>query len=159
MTFTIVQARSSDDLKSIYTLFRAYAIALGLDISFQNFEDELATLPGKYAPPQGVLLLAKSDSTGEAIGCVGLRPLNLEGTCEMKRLYVSPTGRNTGVGKALAEAVIVEAKRLGYERMVLDTLGSMTTPLKLYRGLGFHDIQPYYHNPLEDVVFLELLLK
>lgn len=159
MSFTIVQAQSPDDLKSIHTLFRAYAIALGLDISFQNFEDELATLPGKYAPPKGVLLLAKSDATGDAIGCVGLRPLDLEGTCEMKRLYVSPAGRGTGVGKSLAEAIIAESKRLGYERMVLDTLGSMTTPLKLYRGLGFHDIQPYYHNPLEDVVFLELSLK
>lgn len=159
MSFTIVQAQSSDDLKSIHILFRAYAIALGLDISFQNFEDELATLPGKYAPPKGVLLLAKSNATAEAIGCVGLRPLNLEETCEMKRLYVSPTGRGTGVGKALAEAVVTEAKQLGYGRMVLDTLGSMTTPLKLYRGLGFHDIEPYYHNPLDNVVFLELDLK
>jgi len=76
----------------------------------------------------------------------------------MKRLFVSPEGRGTGVGKALAEAVVVEAKRLGYGKMVLDTLGSMTTPLKLYRGLGFRDIDPYYHNPLDDVIFLELTL-
>jgi ribosomal protein S18 acetylase RimI-like enzyme len=76
----------------------------------------------------------------------------------MKRLFVSPEGRGIGVGKALAEAIVVEAKQLGYRRMVLDTLGSMTTPLKLYRGLGFRDIEPYYHNPLEDVVFLELAL-
>lgn len=158
MSFTITQAQSPSDLKSIQTLFQAYAIGLGLDISFQNFEHELANLPGKYASPKGSLLLAKSTSTREAIGCVGLRPLESEGTCEMKRLYVSPEGRGTGVGKALAEAVVVEAKGLGYEKMVLDTLGSMTTPLKLYRGLGFRDIEPYYHNPLADVVYLELTL-
>jgi len=158
MSFAIAQAHSAEDLHSTRALFQAYAIGLGLDISFQDFENELATLPGKYAPTSGALLLAKSTSRGKAIGCVGLRPLQPEGTCEMKRLYVSPEGRGTGVGKALAEAVIAEAKRLGYERLVLDTLGSMTTPLKLYRGLGFKDIEPYYHNPLEDVVFLELTL-
>lgn len=157
MSFTITQAHSAEDLSSIRILFQAYAVGLGLDISFQNFDHELANLPGKYAPPNGALLLAKSTSTGEAIGCVGLRSLT-EGTCEMKRLFVSPEGRGTGVGKALAEAVVVEAKHLGYGRMVLDTLGSMTTPLKLYRGLGFRDIEPYYHNPLDDVIFLELTL-
>lgn len=159
MSFTITQAHSADDLNSIKTLFQAYVVGLGLDISFQNFDHELASLPGKYTPPSGALLLAKSASTGEAIGCVGLRPLQPEGTCEMKRLYVSPKGRGTGVGRALAEAVVAEAKHLGYGRMVLDTLGSMTTPLKLYRGLGFRDIEPYYHNPLGDVIFLELALK
>jgi putative acetyltransferase len=158
MSFTITQAHSPEDLRSIQALFQAYAIGLGLDISFQNFDHELASLPGKYAPTSGALLLAKSTSTGKAIGCVGLRSLQPEGTCEMKRLYVSPEGRGTGVGKALAEAVVAEAKRLGYRRMVLDTLGSMTTPLKLYRGLGFRDIEAYYHNPLDDVVFLELTL-
>ena len=159
MSFTITQAHTAEDLSSIKTLFQAYAIGLGLDISFQNFEHELANLPGKYAPPSGALLLARSTSTGEAIGCAGLRPLQPEGTCEMKRLYVSPEGRGTGVGKALAEAVISGAKRLGYGRIVLDTLGSMVTPLKLYRELGFRDIEPYYHNPLGDVIFLELALK
>jgi putative acetyltransferase len=158
MAFTITQAQSAEDLESIQTLFQAYATGLGLDISFQNFDHELANLPGKYAPPKGALLLAKSTTSGEAIGCVGLRPLDMESTCEMKRLYVSPAGRGTGVGRALAEAIIVEAKRLGYGRMVLDTLGSMTTPLKLYRGLRLKDIEPYYHNPLADVVYLELKL-
>ena len=148
MPFNIAPAQSPDDLEAARALFRSYAVALGLDISFQGFEDELTTLPGKYAPPRGLLLLAKSDSTGEAIGCVGLRPLDLEGTCEMKRLYVNPRGRGTGVGKALAESVVSGAKRLGYGRVVLDTLGSMTAAQKLYRGLGFHDIEPCYHNPL-----------
>ncbi|GAB7335197.1 hypothetical protein MBLNU13_g07621t1 [Cladosporium sp. NU13] len=137
MSFTIIQAQSAEDLSSIKTLFQAYAVGLGLDISFQNFDHELVNLPGKYAPPSGALLLAKSTSTGKAIG---------------------PEGRGTGVGKALAEAVVAKAKRLGYARMVLDTLGSMVTPLKLYRGLGFKDIEPYYHNPLGDVIFLELIL-
>jgi putative acetyltransferase len=159
MSFTITQAQSPEDLNSIQTLFQGYAIGLGLDISFQNFNHELANLPGEYAPPNGALLLAKSTTSGEAIGCVGLRPLDLESTCEMKRLYVSPAGRGTGVGRALAEAIIVEAKRLGYGKMLLDTLGSMTTPLKLYRGLGFRDIKPYYHNPLADAVYLELKLR
>jgi putative acetyltransferase len=158
MSFTITQAQSAEDLESIQTLFQAYATGLGLDISFQNFDHELANLPGKYAPPKGALLLAKSTTSGEAIGCIGLRPLDMESTCEMKRLYVSPAGRGTGVGRALAEAIIVDAKRLGYGRMVLDTLGSMTTPLKLYRGLRLKDIEPYYHNPLADVVYLELKL-
>jgi putative acetyltransferase len=158
MSFTITQAQSAEDLESIQTLFQAYATGLGLDISFQNFDHELANLPGKYAPPKSALLLAKSTTSGEAIGCIGLRPLDMESTCEMKRLYVSPAGRGTGVGRALAEAIIVEAKRLGYGRMVLDTLGSMTTPLKLYRGLRLKDIEPYYHNPLADVVYLELKL-
>jgi putative acetyltransferase len=158
MAFTITQAQSAEDLESIQTLFQAYATGLGLDISFQNFDHELANLPGKSAPPKGALLLAKSTTSGEAIGCIGLRPLDMESTCEMKRLYVSPAGRGTGVGRALAEAIIVDAKRLGYGRMVLDTLGSMTTPLKLYRGLRLKDIEPYYHNPLADVVYLELKL-
>jgi putative acetyltransferase len=157
MSFTIHQAQSPEDLESIQTLFQAYAIGLGLDISFQNFNHELANLPGKYAPPKGALLLAKS-STGEAIGCVGLRPLDLESTSEMKRLYVSPAGRGTGVGRALAEGTVIEAKRLGYGKMVLDTLGPMTTALKPYRGLGFKDIEAYYHNPLADVVYLALTL-
>lgn len=158
MSFTITPASTSTDLASIKILFTAYATALNLDLSFQSFSTELSTLPGKYAPPTGSLLLAKSTSTGEAIGCVGVRPLDSNDICEMKRLYVSPAGRGTGVGKALAQAVVVEAKRLGYRAMRLDTLASMTTPLKLYRGMGFRDIEAYYHNPLEGVHYLELEL-
>lgn len=158
MSYTITPASTPQDLTSITTLFQAYATALGLDLSFQDFTNELATLPGKYAPPTGGLLLAKSTSTGEAIGCVGVRPLEPKGVCEMKRLYVSPAGRGTGIGKALGEAIIAEAKRLGYRTMRLDTLASMTSALRLYRSLGFQDIEAYYANPLEEVVYLELKL-
>lgn len=157
MSYTITPASTPADLTSISTLFKAYATALGLDLSFQGFADELATLPGKYAPPTGALLLAKSTSTGEAIGCVGVRPL-AEGVCEMKRLYVSPVGRGSGMGKTLGEAIIVEARRLGYRSMRLDTLASMTPALNLYRSLGFQEIEAYYANPLEEVVYLELRL-
>lgn len=158
MSYNITPISTPQDLTSITTLFQAYATALNLDLSFQDFTNELATLPGKYAPPTGALLLAKSTSTGEAIGCVGVRPLEPKGVCEMKRLYVSPAGRGTGIGKALGEAIIAEAKRLGYHAMRLDTLASMTSALRLYRSLGFQDIEAYYANPLEEVVYLELKL-
>lgn len=158
MSYTITPATTPTDLASAATLFQAYATGLGQDLSFQDFSNELATLPGKYAPPTGALLLAKSTTTSEAIGCVAVRPLQPAGVCEMKRLYVSPAGRGTGVGKALARVVIEEARRLGYSSMKLDTLSSMTAPLKLYRGLGFKEIEAYYANPLDGVVYLELAL-
>lgn len=159
MSYTITPVTTAADLTSTTTLFEAYATALGLDLSFQGFANELATLPGKYSPPTGALLLAKSTSTGEAVGCVGVRPLEPRGVCEMKRLYVSPAGRGGGIGKALAEAVILEAKRLGYQAIRLDTLASMASALGLYRSLGFEEIDAYYANPLEDTVYLELKLR
>lgn len=157
--FTITPATTPHDLASAATLFQAYATALGQDLTFQNFTTELSTLPGKYAPPTGALLLAKSTSTNEAIGCVAVRPLEPAGVCEMKRLYVSPAGRGTGVGRALAEAVIAEAKELGYASMVLDTLASLRPALELYKALGFREIEAYYANPLEEVIYLELALR
>lgn len=158
MSYKITPALTPTDLASTTTLFQAYATALGLDLSFQDFAAELSSLPGKYSPPTGSLLLAKSTSTNEAIGCVGVRPLDSPGVCEMKRLYVSPAGRGSGIGKALAEAIVVEAKRLGYRAMRLDTLASMTSARGLYRSLGFREIEAYYANPLEEVVYLELKL-
>lgn len=158
--FTITPATTPSDLASAATLFRAYATALGQDLTFQNFTQELSTLPGKYSPPTGALLLAKTSTTNEAIGCVALRPLPPDtGVCEMKRLYVSPAGRGTGVGKALAEAVIAEARRLGYASMKLDTLASLGPALRLYKALGFREIEAYYANPLEEVIYLELALR
>jgi putative acetyltransferase len=115
------------------------------------------SMPGKYSPPGGALLLARND-THEAIGCVALRPLLLDGCCEMKRLYVAPSGRGTGVGKALATATIEEARKLGYRSIRLDTLPTMESAQALYRNLGFKEIKAYYDTPLEGTVFLELLL-
>jgi len=159
--FTITPVRDPADLKDSISLFYAYAGSLGFDLAFQNFDAEMAAMPGKYSPPQGELLIAR-DSDGLAIGCVGLRPLPSPGvdlqTCEMKRLYVTPSGRGTGVGKALASAIIVIAQQLGYSEMRLDTLPSMVAALRMYRTLGFEDIPAYYQTPLQGTHFLALKL-
>ena len=154
---TIAPVRSPTDLQAAITLFTAYTTALGIDLAFQDFATEMASMPGKYAPPRGELLFAK-DIHGQAIGCVALRPLPAHGeqVCEMKRLYVSPAGRGTGAGRALAEAMIHKAKELGYREMRLDTLPSMGAALKLYAYLGFVDIPAYYDTPLEGTRFLSL---
>jgi GNAT superfamily N-acetyltransferase len=140
------------DVETARTLFREYADGLGVDLAFQDWEHELADLPGAYAPPRGALFLA-ADGT-EVLGCVALRPLDPE-TCEMKRLYVRPQGRGFGLGRRLAEQVIDEARRLGYARMRLDTLPFMSDAQELYRRLGFHEIAPYRHNPIPGSRFLE----
>ena len=145
-----------DELSLVRELFREYADSLGVDLSFQGFEDELARLPGEYAPPRGSLLLACED--GHAVGCVALRPLEPAGTCELKRLYVRPASRAGGLGRALTLAAIDEARRLGYARMRLDTLPSMGAARRLYAGLGFREIEPYRFNPIDGTQFLELEL-
>lgn len=153
----IAPVRQPADLAAAISLFTAYTTALGIDLSFQNFADEMASMPGKYAPPEGELLLAKT-ATGAPVGCVGLRPLPAHGrhVCEMKRLYVSPGGRGTGAGKALALAIVEAAEARGYREMRLDTLQTMTAALALYKGLGFVDIPPYYETPLDGTRFLSL---
>ncbi len=144
---TIRDAEFPADLELVRTLFREYAEELGVDLCFQGFEEELASLPGKYAPPNGALLLV-----GE-LGCVALRPFS-EGVCEMKRLFVRPQGRGAGVGKQLALAILARATELGYKSMVLDTLDSLTAAIKLYENLGFKVCAPYYENPLPGVVYM-----
>lgn len=151
--FQIRPARSADDLDAAARLFEAYAAALGVDLGFQDFAVELATLPGRYAPPRGELLVARGPR-GEVLGCVGLRPIAPEGCCEMKRLYVAPRARGLGLGGALVAAIIAEAVRIGYREMRLDTLPSMAEAMALYRKAGFAPIPPYYHTPLAGTIFL-----
>jgi ribosomal protein S18 acetylase RimI-like enzyme len=151
--FHILPAITSTDLAAAAALFRAYAASLPIDLGYQDFEAELAALPGKYAPPSGALLLARG-AGGEALGCVALRPLGESGICEMKRLYVGPAARGLGLGKALAEAILNEAVRLGYTEIRLDTLPSMKAALALYGSFGFERIGPYYDTPVPDTVFL-----
>lgn len=125
-SFSISNVSHPKDLVDVTRLFLAYVTSLGIDLTFQDFASEMRSMPGKYSPPTGALLLARSTKR-DAIGCVGLRPLSIDGVCEMKRLYVDPQGRGLGVGKALADAVITEAKRLRYQSMRLDTLPNMAS--------------------------------
>ena len=154
---TIRHAHQEDWIPEIRALFLEYAQSLGIDLGFQDFDRELASLPGDYnwALGKGCLLIALDH--GKPVGCVGCRPLH-EMTCEMKRLYVRPEARGTGVGEALARAVVDEARRLGYESMRLDSLPFMEKAVQLYKRLGFVEIAPYRHNPIEGSVFMELKL-
>ncbi len=154
--WVIVPAQDPAQLAIVRELFMEYAQSLGIDLCFQNFERELAELPGAYAPPEGRLLLATDGLV--VSGCVALRNLG-DRSCEMKRLYVRPANRAQGAGGKLARAVITEAKAQGYERMRLDTLRSLQAALRLYQSLGFRPIDPYYHNPHSETVFLELGLQ
>ncbi|KAK3720840.1 hypothetical protein LTR37_003503 [Vermiconidia calcicola] len=156
-TFSITNASSEEALADIVLLFEAYATSLGIDLTFQDFAAEIANVPGQYGGPNGALLLARN-TAGVAIGCVGIRPLDAEGRCEMKRLYVDRKGRGLGIGKALAEAAIQEAKRLGYGTMRLDTLPTMASARSLYGDLGFVQITPYYKTPIEGTLFMERAL-
>jgi ribosomal protein S18 acetylase RimI-like enzyme len=152
----LVPAESLEQLDVVRGLFTEYANSLEIDLCFQNFADELAGLPGQYRPPQGRLFLAQRDAT--FAGCVGVRPI-AEGICEMKRLYVQPGFRRAGLGRCLARAAIAAGRDIGYDRMRLDTLSSMTQAISLYESLGFARIEPYYHNPSGRAVFLELKLR
>ena len=150
-----VRAHAEPHLSHLRELFREYADALGFDLSFQDFEEELAGLPGEYAPPHGAALLALQ--RGEVAGCVALRRIDPR-ACEMKRLYVRPRFQRRGIGKELAAAIIKQARQSGYQRMRLDTVPWMTAAIELYESLGFQDIKPYRYNPIEGARFMELLL-
>jgi len=151
----ISEADAGENLLEIRRLMKEYAASLGVSLDFQDFDAEVASLPGEYGPPNGRLLLAQDGE--EIMGCVALRKLE-EGACEMKRLYVRPAFRGAGVGRALAEAVIAEARRMGYRRMRLDTLPGMDRARAMYAELGFREIAPYRFNPIAGSAFLELVL-
>ncbi len=154
---TITVASGGDDLAAVIALMRAYAASLPVDLGYQNFEAEMAAMPGKYAPPKGVLLLARNKSRSP-IGCVALRPMDDAGRCEMKRLYVAPEGRGIGLGRRLVEALIAEARRIGYREICLDTLPHMDEAMGLYGRLGFTAIPPYYGPAPEGTRFMGRLL-
>ncbi|QDS74924.1 hypothetical protein FKW77_004262 [Venturia effusa] len=153
-TFTIAKVRTPDDLAVVKDLFIAYTKWLNIDLAYQNFEAELASLPGKYAPPVGELLLARSTASNKPLGCVALRPLMVPACAEMKRLYVTPEGRGTGVGKALIKEIMNVAKESGYTEIKLDTLRHMEAALGIYNKFGFVECEKYYETPMENTVFL-----
>lgn len=155
ITLKIYAIETEKDLEAIKELFAEYAASLKFNLDFQNFEEELANLPGDYAPPMGCLLLAKYED--QPAGCVALRQQS-EGICEGKRLYVRPEFRGSGVGRKLVEAIIAEARRLGYSCIRGDTVPSMQVAQALYASLGFKEIGPYYDNPIEGAKFIELEL-
>lgn len=178
-SISIYQVSADEDLRTIADLFSAYAASLRINLSYQNFSDELAGLPGKYSPTAGgALLLARgpgpssdpdsssspgsnsdpSMPSGAALGCVALRPLNPPGCCEMKRLYVTENGRGKGVGKSLLARAVQAARDLGYREIRLDTLPTMHAAIKMYRDVGFREIESYYDTPIEETVFFGLTL-
>jgi ribosomal protein S18 acetylase RimI-like enzyme len=150
------RATTPDDIQNARQLFEEYAASLGFSLCFQNFDQELASLPGKYSAPSGCLLLAYSNE--QLAGCIALRQLDTD-TCEMKRLFVRPDFRGARLGKVLVDAIIAEARAIGYKRMCLDTVpGKMDRAIGLYEAIGFRDVEPYYDNPVEGARFMELHL-
>jgi ribosomal protein S18 acetylase RimI-like enzyme len=152
----LTRAETEGQVEEARALFEEYESSTGVDLCFQNFGQELASLPGDYAPPAGRLIIAYEGE--EAAGCVALRKVD-DGVCEMKRLYVRPAFRGTRLGRTLAEHIIGEARAIGYARMRLDTLPSMRSAIGLYRSLGFQEIGAYRFNPVEGTLYMELELR
>ena len=151
----LIQVESEEHLDCIRELFKEYEKSLGFDLDFQDFEKELAKLPGEYAAPDGCLLLAFYGKN--FAGCAGLRRLE-QGICEMKRMYVRPNFRGKGIGRVMSVRIIEIARAIGYERMRLDTIDTMRTAISLYKSLGFKKIKPYRYNPVDGASYMELLL-
>lgn len=152
--FQITQATGQSDIEQARGLFKEYEASLGISLCFQNFAEELANLPGVYAPPRGRLLLAREFD--QVMGCVALRPVGPT-TCEMKRLFVRPEHRDRRLGRVLVEAIIEEARKIGYTHMRLDTMSDrMGRAIELYKSVGFVEIEPYYHSPVDTTKFMEL---
>ncbi|MFN2532793.1 MAG: GNAT family N-acetyltransferase [Pyrinomonadaceae bacterium] len=152
-----LNATSPAEIEAARVLFKEYEAWLGLNLCFQNFEQELAELPGKYAPPDGRLFLVFDDE--QMAGCVALRRLS-EDTCEMKRLFLRPAFRGRSLGRRMVQQIIEEARRMGYRRLRLDTLpGRMDQAIALYGSFGFTQIEPYYDSPISEALFMELKLQ
>jgi GNAT superfamily N-acetyltransferase len=150
----ITQATTQNDIEQARDLFKEYEASLGISLCFQSFEAELANLPGDYAPPRGRLLLAREFD--QLVGCVALRPVDST-TCEMKRLFLRPPYRSRGLGRVLVEALIEEARKIGYTHMRLDTISDrMGRAVQLYKTMGFVEIEPYYQSPVDTTKFMEL---
>ena len=155
-SLSFIQAESPAQIAQVRELFLEYAQSLGFSLCFQNFDKELASLPGDYVPPAGRLLLTEYE--GKLAGCVALHKLD-DDVCEMKRLYLRPLFRGKGLGRALADLIIAEARTIGYERMRLDTVEPvMKDAVAMYRRLGFKEIAPYCTNPIAGALYMELLL-
>lgn len=157
MTIRIAPVTTDDDLDAVRALFREYVESLGVDLGFQQFDEELAGLPGRYAAPDGALLLARIDDV--PVGCVAVRALDAPDIAELKRLYVRPSGRGHGLGRTLTLAAIAAARDAGFSRLRLDTLPAMREAQRLYEALGFIEIAAYRYNPIVGTKYLELDLR
>lgn len=158
-TIKLIQPSSAGELAATAQIFQEYADSLKVDLAFQDFANELANLPGEYAPPRGTLLLALVDDA--VAGCCALRPLDEAddaNACEMKRLYVRKPFRGFGLGRQLAETALDAARRAGYTHVLLDTLDDMEAARALYDELGFEEVPPYYHNPIAGAHYLKAAL-
>ena len=156
MTAAAIREAAPADLAHVRALFEEYAAWLAVDLCFQGFAEELATLPGAYAPPRGRLYVAHNGAG--LVGCIALRPLSEPGVGEVKRLYVRPGARGARLGEALVQRLLSDARAIGYRELRLDTLDFMRDARKLYERLGFAECSPYYHNPLPGTVYMSLAM-